>query len=99
MEKHTPEKRRKERIEEVMLEVCIDNSSDYVERTLLIRNGLLILIGIGGRILYVTMWLLTFIMYTQNIQSLIFHRTPMLVGKSAFEGQMHSALNLSQLKG
>lgn len=49
MEKHTPEKRRKERIEEVMLEVCIDNSSDYVERTLLIRNGLLILIGIGGR--------------------------------------------------
>ena len=37
MEKHTPEKRRKERIEEVMLEVCIDNSSDYVERTLLIR--------------------------------------------------------------
>lgn len=99
MEKHTPEKRRKERIEEVMLEVCIDNSSDYVERTLLIRNGLLILIGIGGRILYVTMWLLTFIMYTQNIQSLIFHSTPMLVGKSAFESQMHSALNLSQLKG
>lgn len=49
MEKHTPEKRRKERIEEVMLEVCIDNSSDYVERTLLIGNGLLILIGIVGR--------------------------------------------------
>ena len=55
MEKHTPEKRRKERIEEVMLEVCIDNSSDYVERTLLIRNGLLIdLTGIGGRnIMYI----------------------------------------------
>lgn len=63
MEKHTPEQRRKERIEEVMLEVCKDNFGYSLlllqlcfivlimlkEPYVLIRNGLLILIGTGGR--------------------------------------------------